>query len=775
MAEAEQAGTQRVRLIVVHGIGSQKIGSTAARWADAVVGFARAAGHRTKVSTANLTSSPATVTVLLTPPADREDTAPPTSEIQLEEAFWADSFPEPSLGRVLRFLLTVAPVLAITQSILVWRSREKLWPGGGRTPRVAVHIATLVGPLALGVLVLGLAAPLIAVLLLLVLIASSLPIPTVRRTVGKLLGFLSTTIGDAYLFVADPVNRAAMERRLADRLGAPSDVPPSRTVVLAHSQGAALAYRALGSLPRARRPAALVTVGSGVGRLQEVGLLRSVPWYLTPLFVSVVATGAGGLAWGGGVWTPLLLAVSAGLALLAWWRCASWLDTLPVGLEGAAREKERRRTRGEALLEPIEGMSWLDIWASFDLVPNGRTAEDDGDASYQPAQVAGEQSVVRDHVRYHRDWEQTMPLVFSRMLDPSGPDPVPYVGVRPATPVAGGPGERRRPLAARDRVGLALRAVPLAAVAVVLGTQWRGLFGMGHWLRTVPPDFLDSALDAVFVPLRTLSGFLDATWFRAPPPQALLAVLALLALGLAGSVLTRRVLTSLQRWETTAWLRGGGLQLGRDAPRWSGRRWAGALTAAALAASAVPALLLWGAEAFNRDDGRRLDWTRAQTVEAYLTAVAEDDTRALCDVTAPEVTRRRVDGAERDVCGTEHQDELRTCSDARKGVAALAEDAVTVHADGTVTVSWDPEVPVACDNAGHGLALPGEVALVEQDDGRDRWQVTAVSAPGQLRQDSGGRSRRSASATGRCPPPRPASPTATRAGRGGRRAATTAR
>jgi hypothetical protein len=142
-------------------------------------------------------------------------------------------------------------------------------------------------------------------------------------------------------------------------------------------------------------------------------------------------------------------------------------------------------------------------------------------------------------------------------------------------------------------------------------------------------------------------------------------------------------------------------------------------------------LLLWAAEAFDRADERRLEWTRAQTVEAYLTAVAEDDTHALCDVTTADVTERPTNGdnAGSDVCGTDRQDELRTCGDAREGVAALEEDAFTVNDDNTVTVSWDPEVAVACDNAGHQLALPRAVAFVEQGDGRGRWQVTAVAPP----------------------------------------------
>lgn len=731
-----------IRVIVVHGIGSQKAGSTAARWADSLVRFGRAAGYRPDVSTAKLTGGPAHVTVRLTHPADAPETAPPTVVFAIDEAHWAESFAEPSVGRVLRFLATVAPLLAITQSITIWRTKSELWDGGraraqppGRfTARVAPralaagHIAAMVAPLALGVLALGVAAPLIAVLLLLLLVGASLPIPSVRRAVGKALGWLSTSIGDAYLFVADPVNRAAMEARLAERLTEKSEKP---TVVLAHSQGAALAYRALRTMLVGDRPTSLITVGSGVGRLHQVGLLQTLPWYLTPLFVAVVATAATGIASTHAWLRTGLLLLSALLTLLAWRICAWWLDGSnqsqrdwwqPSWWTRAERCK-RKQLRTTGLLDPIEGMNWLDIWASFDPVPNGRAAYDWGAAGrYQLARVAGEQSLVRDHVRYDLDWDQTMPLVLTRLLAPSKTAfPVDYVGVRPRRrlqPAVRGKGEppqhmdgpeqlRRVPLFARDWWGLVLRTVPLGAVGVALSNV--DLFGLGQWLRTAPPGFLDSTVDGVFLPLRTASDFFEAVrWPWEPRPQELLGILTLLALGLAGSVLTRRVLTFLQRRETTAWLRAGGFSDPNGVGRWSPRQWRRRFGLVALAAAVVPAALLLA--------HTRVHWTAEQTVEAYLTAVAEDDMDAVCEVTAAGVLAG---------CGTEDTDGLRTCGDARDAVAALQEDAIDVPVR-SVTITWAPESAPACDNEAHGPVVPTEVG---NDDGNERWKVTAVGPP----------------------------------------------
>lgn len=723
-----------VRVIVVHGIGSQKAGATAARWADALVRFGRAAGYRPEVSTATL-GDPAAVTVELTFPADAPASGAPTVVFAIEEAYWAESFPEPSIGRVLRFLATVAPVLAITQSILIWRARRELWPAGRPALQAVGHITAQVAPLAVGILTLGLAAPVIAVLLLLLFVGASLPIPAIRRTVGKTLGWLTTSIGDAYLFVADPVNRAAMESRLAARLEATSAIPPSRTVVLAHSQGAALAYRALARVPVGERPSALVTVGSGVGRLQEVRLLQTLPWYLTPLFVAIVATATVGLAWGQWAVTLPLLAVSLGLTLLTWRLCIRWLDSPRKDLDAQGKAAARKRTQGEELLEPIDGVSWLDIWASFDPVPNGRSARDEGNTGYQLARVAGEQSLVRDHVRYDLDWDQTMPLVFQRLIDPTVQERVPYVGVRTAGVRDGRTREQRIPLATRDWIGLALRTAPMVASVWAIVASRNELFSLGHWLRTVPPDFLGSSVDAVVLPLRAFSDFLEATWVRAPRPQELLAVIALLAVGLVGSVLTRRVLTFFQRRETTQWLDGGGLRSPDGAPRWGDKesrslvgraRWPLALAVVATVAAVVPVFLLWAGERIDWADETRLEWTRAQTVEAYLTAVAEDDVHAVCEITTADVTARSfgVPGSP-DPCDSGEKDALdvlRTCADGRKAVGALDEDAFTITPTGGVDVIWDPEIAGACKNREHWLALPTQVAFEQ-----GRWQITGVT------------------------------------------------
>ncbi|MGY1661600.1 hypothetical protein ACI78Q_10320 [Geodermatophilus sp. SYSU D00705] len=696
--DADAAAPHRIRLITVHGIGGQEAGGTAARWADALIRFAEAAEHRVTVLSADLRRDPC-IRVRLDPPVRPGLPHPPTTEVTVVEAHWADAFAEPSLSRVLRFLATIAPTLAVTQSILVLRQRTGLWPqhaAGGFVP-AAGRVATLVLPLAAGIVALGVAAPVLAVVLLAAAVVALVPVPTVRKALGRGLGWMSTTIGDAYLFVADPVSRAAMESRLEARLtekAAQGD--PGTTVVLAHSQGAAVAYRTLSRMPPERRPPHLVTVGSGLGRLDDVSLLRRFPRYLTPLYLLIVVTGAWAVRrWDS--WSWLLLAVSVALTAVVWWRCLVALDRLTAGP-----------------LEGLDGVAWLDIQAVFDPVPNGPAALEGG-GEYRYVRVAGEQSVVRDHVRYERDFARTLPLLAGRlgMGRPAGPGG-PGTGAR-AAPTAPGTDDGRPPLALRDWVGLGLRLLP--PVAAVVAAVQTDLFVLGLWAGVAGPDPLDSLIGLVMVPLGWIAGLLAATWPHSPAPETMLGVLLLALLGLAGADLTRRVLTWLRDRETRRWLRGGGL-LGEDGGRWRPWRWVVAFVPVVLVAAAVPALLLWRAEG--------PPWTPQEAVDAYLTAVADGNAGALCAVTTGTIEQLgRSDAA----CARSGFPGVhRSCADAREAVGELPSGAVSLSGTGgerTVTVTWVPEPwPTCSATVPEPVPVPARVVRAG-----DAWLVSAVGGP----------------------------------------------
>jgi hypothetical protein len=680
-----------VRLIVVHGIGSQTVGQTAQRWAEAIIRYVEACDENVRVTRAELTGDPAGVDLVFEPPLDAGwGDAPPTDRISVVEAHWADAFPVPTLGRVLRFLLVVAPTVAIAQAGLMLRED----PRGGPW-RVLVTAL----PFALGVVGLALAAPLLALLFLILLIAVSLPISGVKKAVGNLLGWVSASIGDAYVFVADPVSRAAMVNTLQARLrdgmagsGTPGGETPGGatsgtgvpTVVLAHSQGAAVAYHAMkGDGPK---PQALITLGSGLGRLEQLRLRRLFQnWLLTPVYLGIVAAA---------VAVVVLLGRNQPLPALV-------LAVVALALLLVAFRIVRRLTgTGDGSVPLLAGVRWLDVWAPFDLVPNGRRVAADDTGAYQHVAVAGELSVVRDHVHYDRDWGQTMPLVVRRLLAPEA-DGVPgYVGVRPAD---------RHPLARRDVATLVLRLVPLVAVGVYAWDQ--RLYSVGIWLRSATPAVLSGPLDAVLGPLTTAADAAAPIWASWPPAETVLAVVALGLLGLCGSVLARRAMAFFQDRETQRWLRTTrGTSPGSDPGGWPWWRWAAALAAVTAASLVVPVVLV----AFR--DGPH--WSARDAVDAYLGAVADGDLRRQCAVTTG-----RLDGSR---CTLGDGAVLRKlCADARAAIDGLGDGAVAVAGSGgtaRVTIDFAPETVPAC--AG-GVPLPRRVTR----DGH-LWRVSEVAAAG---------------------------------------------
>ena len=695
-----------VQVVVVHGIGSQKVGQMASRWSEALVRFAGASGLRAVVRDAQLVDDPATVRIEI-----GAHGAEPSYELCVREAYWANAFAEPSVGRVLRFLLTIAPALAITQTILIWQERKAIWGPQRRNwvvPAI-VRTTTVVAPLALAMAALGLAAPLIAVLLLALLLVASVPIPAVKQRVGKLLGWLTTSIGDSYLFVADPVSRAAMQARVAACLSVHAEERAGSTVVLAHSQGAAVAYRALLELPSDRRPVAFITVGSGIGRLDDVSRLRDLPRWLTPLFVLVALLGTAAVVVRPLWWTWVLGPAALVAVLVTWWYCGRWLAQERRLQEEAGEAAESGGPQEEGAEEDADeqdlalgGVSWLDIWAFLDVVPNGRPVRAaTGDPTYEAHRVAGELSLVRDHLRYERDWGQTLPLVFARLCDPDGEEPVGYRGVRP------GPG----PLAHQDLVGGILRAVPLVATLWLACTL--DLFAIGLWLRTAPPAVLEGVAETVVAPIEGVTDFLHGTWRYSPAAESLLGALFLGLLGLLGAVATRRVLSFWQDRETRAWLRDEPWTT-HPTPPWWRDKWLFALTPVVVTALAVPALLVW-------QQGRPL-WTAHHAVEAYLEAVARNDMRALCAVTTRDIVELGMaDGA----CdASEPTGLVPICSDAQEAVSALHEGSFEVRGS-TVEVTVAPETYPHCENVESGTVyLPAGVRLSE-----GQWRVSAVTGP----------------------------------------------
>ena len=135
-------------------------------------------------------------------------------------------------------------------------------------------------------------APLFIALLALVLILGLLPIPQLRSLILSAQTTLIGTVGDSLAFVESPIRAALIRNRILEGLERLKD-RCERTVIVAHSQGAAAVFDALGGIPQAPDhdknstspappprgpvPDTLVTFGSGVNQLASLRFLSTEP------------------------------------------------------------------------------------------------------------------------------------------------------------------------------------------------------------------------------------------------------------------------------------------------------------------------------------------------------------------------------------------------------------------------------------------------------------------------------------------------------------------
>ena len=221
-------------------------------------------------------------------------------------------------------------------------------------------------------------------------------------------------------------------------------------------------------------------------------------------------------------------------------------------------------------LDPLVGVDWLDLWAPFDLVPNGRAVEH-GVAGYQVTLVPGAMSVLHDHTSYATDLAETVPRVLAHAsgalprirelalrpgaLAPGGAQLGARRGLRArlALQDSGGTGTSWMPWEGRDWLSLVLRvATWLAAVVLVIAYRWSHLAAWGSWTRQV--GAIDSVAVMVDRWLTWATGLLGPTGSHcctSASPVAGAAMVAVVAAALAS--FAWRAIAAVQRRSLTRW------------------------------------------------------------------------------------------------------------------------------------------------------------------------------------------------------------------------------
>lgn len=587
-------------LVVVHGIGSQADGATAREWAQSAVELLTRSGTPARITDVVPPGigAPAAYTVEVNAPG--VVAGPPVVRLQYVDAYWADAFPAPSITKVVRWLFTLGPNLAVAQAVLsAHRDVQPRSAGGSRRTSTAATVVrrwgalTRILPVTFQLASVALLAPVLAVVAFALLVVTALPLPGLRRAVAGGLGFLSAGVGDVTTALQDPTSLKAIRGRVrwaidheVARLG-----DPGRVHVLAHSQGGSIAYSVLAGMPPGRRPTRFTTVGAATGRLNDLRHLDPLPRWATAATTSSAV---------------------AALAILPLFGLHPALVLGPVTWIGAIGALQwvywSRRFAGSGAvprLDPLTGVDWLDLWAPFDLVPNGRAVEH-GERGYRVTLVPGGMSVLHDHVSYAADIAETVPRVLAHASDalprirelalrpgalaPGGAQLGARRGLRarPSLRDSGGAGTSWMPWEGRDWLSLLLRAVAwLGAAALVVAHRRSHLAAWGQWVRQL------SAVDSVAVVadrwLAWATGLFTsrAHCCTSASPLAGAALVVVVAAVLAA--LAWRSIAAVQRRSLDRWLATGLVE--RSVAQVSGPLVAVVLAWVALAVAAVVVLL----------------------------------------------------------------------------------------------------------------------------------------------------------------------------------------
>ena len=419
--------TYRLGILFVHGMGQQERGDTITQMGDALTEWLRRwlgndrfslrdATLRGPEATAAGTTSPAAsgranATVVLT---RRKDDPEPGDKWLLAESWWADAFRQATLGELVAWAIGVGPWLIASQAAgLEHRLRRP-----GRSPlRWLIDEAVF----AILVIIAAVVAALITPLALALLLFSLIPIPVISGFVQGLARNLSGSFGDLLVFVRSPVRFAAMAERVRQDIEW-LDRNCDRIMVVAHSQGSAVAWQAIrrtAQRPEGERAqiAMFFTFGQAFRKLKSLHRLHTRVGGFRQFLFAALATastlflliagvvgyftvgtliGAGGDL--GELWDRAALAV---VAIVASFVTVGIIQLLLAKYAEANDAKAQDLILNDVVdvRAALPGISWVDLWASADPAPNGPlfTKQVDGVASYRIRNLA---STALDHSVY---------------------------------------------------------------------------------------------------------------------------------------------------------------------------------------------------------------------------------------------------------------------------------------------------------------------------------------------------------------------------------------
>ena len=194
-----------------------------------------------------------------------------TSRWLFAEAWWAEQFPTPGFRDIANWSFTVLPATLISHADRRFRRAGFAFVRALEGAPPFAGLLNAVGGVLRegGLLTLAMAAtPLLLAIVVLLLLLALPPFTVTRDLAGALQRTLAATVGDSYVFMRQPMSAAAITTEVRTKLEWLA-ARCRKVVVVAHSQGAAVAHSVLRG-PLTAPCDLFVTFGSGLGKLSEM-------------------------------------------------------------------------------------------------------------------------------------------------------------------------------------------------------------------------------------------------------------------------------------------------------------------------------------------------------------------------------------------------------------------------------------------------------------------------------------------------------------------------
>lgn len=277
-------------VLLVHGIGESRRGDTLVNWGgpliDTLRGLLRGprgtddptgpdVGKVRAVlrEVAEDPAAPAHAEVTLTEITALRDPASPLaarseSRWLIAESCWGEEFPTPTVQAMETWSRRILPWTLVNHFDQALRRRGFRQQAATSTGAwIAAGARALAA--ALGVLAAFLLSPLLVAVMYLLTLPALVPIDSVRSAVAWCQRKLAGVLGDSYVFLGEPIARAAILERVRRDLSWLQERGCAKIAVIAHSQGGAVVH-ALLRQERESRCDLLVSFGSGLRKLSEI-------------------------------------------------------------------------------------------------------------------------------------------------------------------------------------------------------------------------------------------------------------------------------------------------------------------------------------------------------------------------------------------------------------------------------------------------------------------------------------------------------------------------